>query len=54
MYTTAKIAEPWRRLFPSIKQNGNKLKINLRGVEWAIAIEARRTQTNNTKIIQLR
>ncbi|MBD2492491.1 hypothetical protein [Aulosira sp. FACHB-615] len=54
MYTTAKAAEPWLKLFPKIKKSGTNLEISLRGVTYAIAPDKRSAQVQNTSIKQYR
>jgi hypothetical protein len=54
MYTTAKVAEPWRKLFPSIKASESSIAVTLRGQTFNIEIEGRRSLVNTTRNSQFK
>ncbi|MFN6560019.1 MAG: hypothetical protein RMY28_009445 [Nostoc sp. ChiSLP01] len=53
-YTIAKVAEPWTKLFPKIKENPTNIELTLRGQTFAIEIPKKRSQITSTKNLELR
>lgn len=54
MYTTAKVAEPWRKLFPSIKADDSRITVVLGGNTFFIEIEKAKSYVTNTRNSQFR
>ncbi|MCC5618828.1 hypothetical protein LC605_27820 [Nostoc sp. CHAB 5836] len=51
MYTIAKVAEPWAKLFPKITENATNIEVTVRGQSFKIEIPKRRSQVVNQKKI---
>ncbi|WP_167315618.1 hypothetical protein [Nostoc punctiforme] len=54
MYTTAKVAEPWRSLFPKIKESTTSIEVTVRGQSFTIEIPKRRSQVTTNRNLQFR
>lgn len=51
-YTLAKVAEPWRSLFPTVKENASSVEVTVRGQTFKIEIPKKQLLVSLSRNLQ--
>jgi hypothetical protein len=54
MYTIAKVAEPWAKLFPKITETATSIEVTVRGQTFKIEIPKKANQPTSSRNLQYR
>jgi hypothetical protein len=54
MYTLAKVAEPWAKLFPKIKESATSIEVTVRGQSFKIEILKKANLVTGSRNLQYR
>lgn len=53
-YTIAKVAEPWAKLFPSIKESATSVEVTVRGQSFSVEIPKKANQIVSNRDLSYR